>query len=61
MRLTVITIKKKIASVVHPPNSYITLTVTYLSGGGSGAIGFVNTNLIMPVFTNDIELDGRLP
>ena len=52
--------KYDVASVVLTPNSYITLTVTYLSGGGSGATNFGNTYLIMSVFTNDIEVDGRL-
>ena len=53
-------IKYNVASVVLTPNSYITLTVTYLSGGGSGETNFGNTNLIKSAFTNNIEVDGRL-
>ena len=41
-------------------NNYITLQVSQLSSGGSGASNFGNVDLIMSIFTNDTEIDGRL-
>lgn len=41
-------------------NNYITLQVSQLSTGGSGASNFGNVDLIMSIFSNDTEIDGRL-
>ena len=41
--------------------SYVTLNVTYLDSGGTGDTNFgAGMNIIMSVFTNDIEIDTRL-
>ena len=41
-------------------NNYITLQVSQLSSGGSGASNFGNVDLIMSIFSNDTEIDGRI-
>ena len=48
------------ANPVIIENTYITLQVSTLSSGGSGATNFGNVDLIMSIFTNDTEIDGRI-
>jgi hypothetical protein len=41
--------------------SYVTLNVTYLDSGGSGATNFgAGMNIFMSIFSNDIEISTRL-
>ena len=44
-----------------PPNSYVTISVSKRSSGGTGQNQFPNGhNLLISFFTNGIEVDGRL-
>ena len=43
------------------PNSFVTVNVTYIDGGGTGTTNFpAGMNIFLSIFTNDIEIDTRL-
>ena len=43
------------------PNSYVSVNVTYLEGGGTGANAFpAGMNILLSIFSNDVEIDSRL-
>jgi hypothetical protein len=43
------------------PNSYVSVNVSYLEGGGTGANAFpAGMNIFLSLFTNDVEIDSRL-
>ncbi len=43
------------------PNSYVTISVTFIEGGGTGLTNFPNgMNIFLSLFTNDVEIDTRL-
>lgn len=43
------------------PNSYVTVNVTYLDGGGTGTTNFpAGMNIFLSIFSNDVEIDTRL-
>jgi len=49
------------ATPVITPNSYVTVNVTYLEGGGTGQTNFpAGMNIFLSIFSNDVEIDTRL-
>ena len=54
-------IKFSVNSMTQVQNSYTTVSVTYLSGEGTGLTSFGNdTNIFLSVFTDGVEIDNRL-
>ena len=42
-------------------NSYVSVNVTYLEGGGTGVNAFpAGMNIFLSIFPNDVEIDSRL-
>jgi hypothetical protein len=46
---------------VITPNSYVTVSVTFLEGNGTGLTNFpAGMNIFLSIFTNDLEINSRL-
>ena len=49
------------SSPIITPNSYFTVLVTFLEGGGTGLTNFSNgQDIFLSIFSNDVEIDTRI-